>query len=162
MCHIVVTHVQLWACRYETGKGLPGNKLTARETPGPDYHVQGAFEQQVPSTRRTSARPRIGSAHRSATYRQNMPTREAAALLYGRCTPGPMCYNTVQGNGAVGPQVVSNARSQPAWGFGAGDRFAQAAPRRARTQSARPASRAAGGYTDAHFSTPAPGAYRVQ
>jgi hypothetical protein len=161
-------------CRYDILAGLPGNTLTASETPGAKYNHPGTFGPHAQPVKRRSTQPRIGSAQRAASYKQAMGTKMASSTLHGRATPGPAVYSTTDGNGAVGRQVVSSARTQPTWGFGSGDRFAQAKPRaRERAASARPArgASARGGVSgtvqqpgrfEVYARTPAPGAYKVQ
>lgn len=150
-------------CRYEIGKGFPGRVPTPWTTPAADYSTTVAIGPQVLSMQTTAPSPTVPKARRSAAERQFV-SRAHATERFGAESPGPARYDGLRGRGALGPQMQSRAATAPAFGFGSGDRFSQAAPRR-RVRSGAASwgwSTRPRNTTEAHFYGPGPGEYRVQ
>jgi hypothetical protein len=126
--------------RSDVASGLPGNKPSSMNAPGPGAHdanVSCLFDQ-ADSRRETSSRTRVGTANRDLRYTQYI-SKEHEVDLKGKHSPAP---NTYLPDHRYSSRVKSSQKSS----FGSGDRFSQIKSGNAKTLKVW---------------TPGPGAYVV-
>lgn len=111
--------------RYDTRDGMPGQKPTPTENPGPgEYEPHSSFGVQYEAHKSTTPRPKVGTAARTDYLRQYISQGHERALL-GSHSPGPSMYKSVS---AVGHQVSSKRPNSNQFKFGSSDRFSDVKP----------------------------------
>ncbi|KAF5826304.1 flagellar associated protein [Dunaliella salina] len=130
--------------RADIARGLPGQKPSCLEDPGPGtYHNASSLGRQLDSRKESSPVTRIGTADRDRVRNTQFVSRELEHALYGKHSPAPNVYNPTKSL-----YQTSKVPKPATYRFGSSDRFSQIKPNDTRRRGKLPG-----------FSNPGPGSY---
>mmetsp|Transcript_8955 Transcript_8955/g.19149 ORF Transcript_8955/g.19149 Transcript_8955/m.19149 type:complete len:296 (-) Transcript_8955:2094-2981(-) len=105
--------------RADISRGLPGQKPTNTEDPGPGtYEPPSSLGAQHDSRKLTSGRTRVGTADREKARYTQYISYEHEKDLYGKHSPAPNIYNP-------NLRMSSRVATPSGFRFGTGDRFSE-------------------------------------